>query len=184
MQETIKRNPASVVRLVLGEVPPRGALAPRVAYADGFRVFAIAMVVLYHTLSYGKVRIPARYLLWIGTWGVDCFFVLTGFLLSTPFLAAIIHDKPLPDVKKYAARRFLRIYPLYLFALIASVPVWTLLLNKTFLPLSFVAHIFMLHGFRASYLADINAPMWTMSVDRAILRTTADGRVCFAPPHA
>jgi peptidoglycan/LPS O-acetylase OafA/YrhL len=57
--------------------------------------------------------------LFSGAVGMAFFFVLSGFILT---LAAAGTD-PVADYRSYAVRRFARIYPLYLFVLIAS---WSL----------------------------------------------------------
>lgn len=46
--------------------------------------------------------------------GVAIFFVLSGFLLSRPYLASAAAGAPLPGVRRYYTKRFWRITPLYL----------------------------------------------------------------------
>jgi peptidoglycan/LPS O-acetylase OafA/YrhL len=45
--------------------------------------------------------------------GVAVFFVLSGFLLYRPFIAAHLGERPRPATGPYLWRRFLRIYPAY-----------------------------------------------------------------------
>ncbi|CAN5471468.1 hypothetical protein BH10ACT3_BH10ACT3_10320 [soil metagenome] len=45
--------------------------------------------------------------------GVSIFFVLSGLLVTRPFIRSLLADGPSPDVRRYAARRLSRIYPLY-----------------------------------------------------------------------
>ena len=45
--------------------------------------------------------------------GVALFFVLSGFLLSRPFLAAMADGRPAPSAGRYLWKRALRILPLY-----------------------------------------------------------------------
>ncbi len=56
--------------------------------------------------------------------GVAFFFVLSGFLLSVPFLGAIAQEKPAPSTGRYFWKRGLRIVPL---AVIVTVVALTLL---------------------------------------------------------
>lgn len=49
--------------------------------------------------------------------GVAIFFVLSGFLITRPFVAAHLSGVPDPGLRSYARRRVLRIYPAYLVAL-------------------------------------------------------------------
>lgn len=48
-----------------------------------------------------------------GTVGVSIFFVLSSYLLSRPFLRALLHDAPRPGLGRYARNRLLRIVPAY-----------------------------------------------------------------------
>jgi peptidoglycan/LPS O-acetylase OafA/YrhL len=50
--------------------------------------------------------------------GVALFFVLSGFLLSRPFLSRTAHRAPLPHVGFYAWKRILRIVPVYVLTVV------------------------------------------------------------------
>ncbi|HEY5195516.1 MAG TPA: acyltransferase [Solirubrobacteraceae bacterium] len=56
-----------------------------------------------------------------GANGVDIFFVLSGYLISRPFLAAYAAGRKLPRVAAYLRNRFLRIVPAYWVALAAVI---------------------------------------------------------------
>jgi peptidoglycan/LPS O-acetylase OafA/YrhL len=136
----------------------------RIAYADALRALAIFAVFLHHmfqqTLLTAKMREAAVF----GYWGVDCFFVLTGFLLCGPYLRAIADGTPLPGWRQFAARRFLRIYPLYFVCLVLSIADLAVHAQApSFLDIG--AHLTMLHGFFVPYVTQINGPLWTMAVD-------------------
>jgi peptidoglycan/LPS O-acetylase OafA/YrhL len=45
--------------------------------------------------------------------GLTLFFVLSGFLLYRPFVAAAMAKRPLPSIRDYLRRRALRILPAY-----------------------------------------------------------------------
>lgn len=47
-------------------------------------------------------------------YGLTLFFALSGFLLYRPFAAAIIDERRLPSIRRYALNRVLRIMPAYL----------------------------------------------------------------------
>jgi peptidoglycan/LPS O-acetylase OafA/YrhL len=49
--------------------------------------------------------------------GVTIFFVLSGLLVSRPFLRRLLEDAPAPAMRGYAIRRLSRIYPVYWVAL-------------------------------------------------------------------
>jgi peptidoglycan/LPS O-acetylase OafA/YrhL len=89
----------------------------RDAALDGLRGIAALMVVFFHCgvgFAYPPFFIP-------GFTGVHLFFVLSGYLIARPFLARALAEQPLPSWRRYAVRRFMRIYPTYLVALIAFI---------------------------------------------------------------
>jgi peptidoglycan/LPS O-acetylase OafA/YrhL len=75
---------------------------------DGLRGVAILLVVLYHNFGF----IKQSYFGWLG---VDLFFVLSGFLITSILLKDI--GKP-GYLKNFFIRRILRIFPLYYLILI------------------------------------------------------------------
>jgi len=86
---------------------------------DGARGLAILLVMLDH-LSSAKI-IPLHCLRGIGHIGVYLFFSLSAFLLTVPFW--LKSKESLMQSKTWSIyfwRRFLRIYPLYIFVLIAE----------------------------------------------------------------
>ena len=93
----------------------------RVPQLDGVRGIAVSLVVLYHYGSYYSneaALFPAlRWIAHRGWVGVDLFFVLSGFLIGGIAIANRDADNVFST---FYARRFLRIFPLYYFLLIAS----------------------------------------------------------------
>ena len=53
--------------------------------------------------------------------GVAIFFVLSGFLLSRPYLASAAAQAPMPRVRRYYTKRFWRITPLYFVTVVAAL---------------------------------------------------------------
>ena len=96
--------------------PPPGN--PRFPLVDGVRAIAVVMVVGIHaagaSVVQGKWWSPFAARLDIG---VTVFFVLSGFLLYRPYVAARLGDTPRVSVGGYARRRALRILPAYWLAL-------------------------------------------------------------------
>ncbi len=95
---------------------------------EALRGIAIVLVVVFH--ADGAVLFPFhnRVGLWpslplgyvyAGHTGVTLFFVLSGFLLSLPFLAAAYGGRPV-SLRRFYERRALRILPLYYAAVVAA----------------------------------------------------------------
>lgn len=91
-------------------------LAERISELDGMRGLAILLVLLYHILQRNPVPMSGslfqslKRFTEMGWAGVDMFFVLSGFLITS----ILLRTKKQPGYfKKFYARRILRIFPLY-----------------------------------------------------------------------
>ena len=90
--------------------------SPHIAVADAFRALAIFLVIAYHVFQFaqpawhGKAHVFSE----LGVWGVDCFFVLSGFLLGGEYVRRLISPEiVLQTIGAFWAKRILRIVPLY-----------------------------------------------------------------------
>ena len=105
-----------------GSASAAGTAPPREHFPalDGFRALAAIGVLLAHValLSGLNVRKPGlgHYLARADV-GVSIFFLLSGFLLYRPFVAARLAGRPSMGLGAYARRRALRILPAYWVAL-------------------------------------------------------------------
>jgi peptidoglycan/LPS O-acetylase OafA/YrhL len=92
------------------------SISSRIQNLDLLRAFAILMVIYFHTVQmwFGSY-ISDKAIFNLGKYGVNVFFILSGFLIARIFLK----NKNL-SVFKFWAGRFLRIYPPYLIILILS----------------------------------------------------------------
>ena len=103
---------------------------------DGLRAIAALMVMVFH---FGPINYFPHIIIF-GQTGVDLFFVLSGFLITTILLQSPHGDWS--EVRKFYIRRSLRIFPLYygsLFVLIAvgwAAPLWYWFYLQNF-PLAF-----------------------------------------------
>ncbi len=102
---------------------------PRYRLVDAFRAFAAFAVLGAHVaLSYGFFRGTVRLdlewyprLLWLAQEGVALFFVISGFVLYLPFVAARLGSIDRLRIRAYSVRRALRIVPAYWLALTVVV---------------------------------------------------------------
>ena len=82
---------------------------------DGVRAIAALLVLVFHAAQEG---LPLPSILSFGQTGVDLFFVLSGFLITSILLNARPRDWS--EVKTFYIRRSLRIFPLYYLALLVT----------------------------------------------------------------
>jgi peptidoglycan/LPS O-acetylase OafA/YrhL len=120
--------------------PPPGN--PRFAPVDGLRAVAACAVVITHTAflsGFNGHGFPGQITARLDA-GVALFFVISGFLLYRPFVAARLRGRRGPAVRRYARRRLLRIVPAYWLAL-------TVLAIWPGLPLVHSDHWWVYYGF-------------------------------------
>jgi peptidoglycan/LPS O-acetylase OafA/YrhL len=152
-----------------------GAPAPavRLDALDGLRGLAALGVLVLHVwmFSYGDSGKPPKGLLdfAIGELrlGVQLFFVLSGFLIFRPFVAAALDGaRRAPSLGRYAIRRAARILPGYWLALGASF----LLLRHLDHPMQVdpaqlpVFLVFAQNHFEET-IKHLDPPMWTLAIE-------------------
>jgi len=104
-------------------IDPRFTNRERQPGLDLLRAIAVIVVVIYHAALFG-FKLPGRVdrFGWIG---VDLFFVLSGYLIGGQLLAPLARGRPI-NLRRFFARRALRILPAYLvvLAIYFSLPSW------------------------------------------------------------
>lgn len=92
---------------------PRSERTAQIASLTGLRGVSALMVVLIH------VSVLTAYP-WLGIpdYGPVSLFVLSGFLLYRPWARHALRRGPRPDVREFALRRMVRIFPAYLVVLL------------------------------------------------------------------
>ena len=142
-------------------MPPEGN--PRFPALDGLRAFAALAVVVFHA---GQFTVTADA---FGGWavshfdsGVTIFFVLTGFLLYRPFLAAARDQAPSIPMRRFYWRRILRIVPAYWAALLVLAPLLTFA-DPYGLPNLLFAQIYPVSGDR--WIQTGILPAWSVCVE-------------------
>ncbi|HEX6714052.1 MAG TPA: acyltransferase [Thermoleophilaceae bacterium] len=144
--------------------PPPGN--PRFPLFDGLRAIAVLAVLVTHT----ALLSGANELAWYGKYtarldvGVTIFFLISGFLLYRPFVAAHLDGRSGPRLRDYARRRVLRIVPAYWLALTALsiypglVAMWS--------SQSWVYYLF-LQDYRGIWTFGGLQPAWSLSIEVA-----------------
>lgn len=95
--------------------------------------------------------------------GVALFFVLSGFLLSRPWLARALDHRPPPAVGRYFWKRALRIVPLYLVAAVLALTFISDNADRT--PREWVATLLLLDTFTDSPDPAGLTHMWSLAVE-------------------
>jgi len=147
---------------------PSAVREGKIAAADAIRALAIFSVVAYHVAQMAQ---PAWHgqphvFFEIGVWGVDCFFVLSGFLLGGEYIRRLVEPAiTLQPVRLFWKKRILRIVPLYFACVIVSAIFDGTLAHALPSVGDVVAHLLFLHDFSATMSTSINGPFWTMPID-------------------
>jgi peptidoglycan/LPS O-acetylase OafA/YrhL len=155
--------------------------APSEAYIDGLRAVAILGVMGLHAWGIaGNPRVTLlgtdlTMMLARGGWGVDLFFVLSGFLLARPWFVAEARGAARPAFGPYFKRRLRRIVPAYYLSLVV--------LLALFLPshnldpatvegplgvLNIGAHLTFVHHLipaTSSEFRGLNGVYWTLTIE-------------------
>ena len=167
---------------------PVPALPRRLRGIDVARAFAATAVLVNHLVLAVTERNPAwkataspvvvdwitRSMVAMGAWGVGLFFVLSGLCIHLPMARRLAADPGARlDAKPYFARRFTRIYPPHLVALLVSALVAMALpaayVANTFLSKptweQLLAHLAMVHSLIPGYIYSISSVLWTIALE-------------------
>ena len=99
---------------------------------DGLRAIAVGAVIIYHT----KLSIFGFVLFSGGFIGVDIFFVISGYLITSIILKELVTTGSF-SFKNFYERRIRRILPALLFVMLVSLPfAWMYLLPSSFVDFS------------------------------------------------
>ncbi len=143
---------------------------PRFPLVDSLRAIAVLAVVAVHSAGYGRALTPSLggRLLAHANIGVTIFFVLSGFLLYRPFVAARGGGAAAPATPDYFKRRFLRIYPAYWLALTVMLflPDFVVVVGGNWLPMYSITHTLTSSGksCESEFWCDL-AQTWSLVVE-------------------
>lgn len=121
------RTPAQLLLSRLSRRTTSGHFIPEI---DGLRFASIALVVLFHLCGYTVAKTITGHpqetvgnsialLASTGHYGVQLFFIISGFVLALPFARYRLLDGPRPRLRAYYLRRLTRLEPPYIAAMAA-----------------------------------------------------------------
>jgi len=152
----------------------------RLSSVDALRGAAALGVVLYHTVG-PNYRFGPRVLNWLvipilpmirfGYVGVFLFFVISGFCIHLSRAKAKVENKPPVGFTAFWKRRFRRLYPPYLIALILYLGITAFTTNFQLTPFyiwDVISHLLMLHNLDSHTVYSINGVFWTLAIEEQL----------------
>jgi len=148
--------------------------ATRISFLDYVRGIAILSVFLFHALaaSYGfstfswdrlvrSFSVPASFIallpLHFGWMGVPIFFVVSGFCIHVSF------QQQGREWGSFFIRRFFRLYPAYLAALLLFMLLYTNTNHDLWL--QFKSHALLIHNYNSQTYYGLNSSFWTIAIE-------------------
>ncbi len=145
----------------------------RIATIDGLRGIAIAAVVWFHfwQISWTWAFVPyttisLQPIAEAGFLGVALFFFISGFVIMLPFAQAHVAGTPWPTWRRFFGRRFLKIVPSYVLAIVVMLAFGA----QTYANFAdgakdVVYHLLFIHDWFVATNASIDGVMWSLGVE-------------------
>lgn len=144
---------------------------------DGLRCLAISSVLLFH-VSYALLRAyqwdlgsgerAVSNLFARGTFGVELFFVISGFILAVPFVRQFVEGGKPVNLGRYYLRRLTRLEPPYIITLVLFYVAAWLLRDPAMhgrLVSTFFVRLFYLHGLVYQNAPVLNGVTWSLEIE-------------------
>jgi peptidoglycan/LPS O-acetylase OafA/YrhL len=143
---------------------------------DGLRFVAIIAVLLFHAHGHflpakpdfsSPVWAALSTLILQGWFGVQLFFIISGFILSVPFAEQRMLGKPAVPLKKYFLRRLTRLEPPYIINLVILGTLLVIFNGKSVGEQAghFFASMFYAHNLAYHAQSTINHVAWTLEIE-------------------
>ncbi len=166
-------TPSNWVLGKLSRVTSSGRFVPEI---DGLRFVAIISVLLFHAHGHFLPKTPdfssplwaaLSTLILQGWFGVQLFFIISGFILSVPFAEQRMLGKPAVPLKKYFLRRLTRLEPPYIINLVVLGSLLVIFNGKSVGELAghFFASMFYAHNLAYHTQSTINHVAWTLEIE-------------------
>jgi len=146
---------------------------------DGFRFYAIFVVLLYHlnthitrviSASHTSINFQESVIFVMakeGGIGVNVFFAISGFILAIPFARQRLMNASPVNLKSYYIRRVTRLEPPYVISLVLLLIVHLVILHENFNSIfpNFLASLFYIHNILFNQWSVINPVAWSLEVE-------------------
>ena len=159
----------------LSRITTSGRFIPEI---DGLRFVAIATVILYHVARetaisvgpcHGQNLLESRAfaVFHLGQFGVELFFIISGFILALPFADAHLNGARKVGIGSYFRRRLTRLEPPYIVNLVFSLAMRTLVQHQALLVLvpHFLAGLVYQHNAIYGTASPINVVHWSLEIE-------------------
>jgi peptidoglycan/LPS O-acetylase OafA/YrhL len=133
---------------------------------DACRGVAVLAVIVFHLRTFEIIPIPPDpFAVWpmCGMFGVDLFYVLSGFFITQSVLRPATWNPG-----DFLKARVTRIYPAYLLSLLVALfgKIWSgELATDSYLVANVLLHVSMLHNLLPGVTSSINGVYWTLGVE-------------------
>jgi peptidoglycan/LPS O-acetylase OafA/YrhL len=148
-----------------------------IAQVDGFRLLAIAIVILSHIQLQMADRVGIAWPAWLdfaegGRRGVSFFFVISGFILGLPFARRALAPDPVKPLspfsyRAYLLRRVTRLEPPFVLSILLRLGLILFVFRqdvRQLLP-HFWATLFYSHNLIFGTMSRISPPTWSLEVE-------------------
>ncbi|HKS92577.1 MAG TPA: acyltransferase [Tepidiformaceae bacterium] len=145
---------------------------------DGLRFASITLVVLFHLCGYTAAKATVGHfdgaadnfvalLGSTGHFGVQLFFIISGFVLALPFARYRLLDGPRPQLGAYYLRRLTRLEPPYIVAMVSIFAVASLFFGVSARALAphLAASLAYVHNLLYGTGSTINVVAWSLEVE-------------------
>jgi peptidoglycan/LPS O-acetylase OafA/YrhL len=170
------------MHLTAPDIAPRADIAPKAPVPfylpelDGLRFFAFLAVFITHTVGFGSGGSHHHLPAWLGdllgavgtagNFGVDLFFTLSSFLITSLLLRELETNGRL-DIRQFYIRRALRIWPVYFLVTLIALGASFYVAGEKFPPHVLASYLLFVGNwaFVFSPVSTIAAPLWSVSVE-------------------
>ncbi len=160
---------------LLGRTTTTGSVIPAV---DGLRCLAFMLVMVFHVHGYVQDRTGLSFtgdpfsarlgrVAETGSFGVQVFFAISGFIIGLPFARHYLDAAPLPSLGDFYSRRLLRLGPPYVINMVVIFLLLWLVNHEPFgeLVKHLLASLGYVHNLIYDTTSSINTVAWSLEIE-------------------